>query len=58
MGFGYHLYPSYGDRLSGETIDEWGYKLMAKHDGLPALPIEGRLLFFHGSACGASGAGC
>jgi hypothetical protein len=49
MGFGYRLYPSYNgyNGVSGKGIHKMIDPLIAKHDELPALPTQGRLLFLH-----------
>jgi hypothetical protein len=49
MGFGYRLYSSYNgyNGVDGKGIDKMIDQLIAKHDELPALPTERRVLFFH-----------
>ena len=55
MGFGSRLYPSYNgyNGVGGKGIDKMIDQLIAKHDELPALPTERRLLFFHYGIGGA-----
>jgi hypothetical protein len=55
MGFGYRLYPSYNgyNSVDGKGIDKMIDQLIAKHDELPALSTERRLLFFHRGIGGA-----
>ena len=55
MGFGYRLYASYNgyNGVGGKGIDQMIDQLIAKHDELPALPTNRRLLFFHRGIGGA-----
>jgi hypothetical protein len=55
MGFGYRLYPSYNayNGVGGKGIDKMIDQWIVKHDELPALPTERRLLFFHRGIGGA-----
>jgi hypothetical protein len=57
MGFGYRLYPSYNgyNSVGGTSIDTMIDQLISKHDELPALSTEKRLLFFRCSIGGAAG---
>jgi hypothetical protein len=47
MGFGYRLSYNGYNGVSGKDIDKMIDPLTAKHDELPALSTEGRLLFVH-----------
>jgi hypothetical protein len=51
MGIGNRLCPSYNgyNGVGGKCIDKMIDQLIPKHDWLPALPTERRLLFFHRS---------
>jgi hypothetical protein len=53
MGFGYRLCPFYHyngyNGVDGKGIDRMIDQWIAKHDWIPALPTERRLLFFHSS---------
>jgi hypothetical protein len=54
MGFGYPLYPSYnGYNGGGKGIDKMIDQWLVKHDELPAVPTERRLLFLHRGIGGA-----
>ncbi len=48
MGFGYRLYPSYNgyNSVDGKGIDKMIDQLIAKHDELLVLSIEGGCYFF------------
>jgi hypothetical protein len=46
MVFGYRLYPSYRSHNGNDGWMNMVYQLITKHDWIPALSTERRLLFF------------